>query len=76
MKYKEIFPIFIKRLDERMEKGFKEYGDGSFDRDPQDVLNEIQQELLDVCGWSVILFHILETKKKQVVEENENKNIQ
>ena len=65
MKYTKPFNKFVKLLDKRMLKGFHEYGDGSFDREPNDLLNEIQEELMDVCGWSVILFAKLENLKRR-----------
>ena len=64
MKYKKHFNKFVKLLDKKMKKGYKEYGDKSFDRDVPDLIGEIEEELLDVCGSSIIIFARLEELKK------------
>jgi len=66
MKYKKHFNKFVKLLDERLKKGFEEYGDASFDRENIDLIGEIEEELLDVCGWSVIMFAKLEELRKKL----------
>ena len=43
-------------LTNRLQKGFEEYGDGSFSRDPSVLLDELAEEALDVCGWGFILW--------------------
>ena len=40
----------------RLRQGEQEYQDRSFSADPADLLSEIEQELLDVCGWSFLLW--------------------
>jgi hypothetical protein len=55
----ETWPEFMARVHTRMQAGAKEYGAVSFIRDPVDLAGEIEQELLDVCGWSFILWHRL-----------------
>jgi hypothetical protein len=66
MKYKKYFPKFVKLLDAKMLKGFREYGDVSFERQPKDLSEEIQQELIDICGWSMIMWVRLEKIKKKL----------
>ena len=56
MKYKIHFDKFIQHLDQRLKKGYHEYGDKSFDRSSNSLLNEIQEELVDVAGWAEILY--------------------
>lgn len=51
----EDFEAFIRQVQERLSAGQREYGDVSFSRDPTDLLNEIQEELMDICGWGYIL---------------------
>jgi len=63
MKYKEVFTEFIERLEDRMKKGFEEYGDDSFNRTPAELVQEIEEELLDICGWSVILYSKIRNMK-------------
>lgn len=65
MIYKKYFKPFINKLDKKMLEGYKEYGDVSFNRKSTDLVGEIEQELLDICGWSLILWvHLNEIKKK------------
>ena len=46
---------FVADVRARLERGRATYGDRSFARDPAELLHEIDEELLDVCGWSFIL---------------------
>lgn len=64
MLYKKYFSKFIKALDKKMEKGFHEYGDKTFSRNILELLNEIQDELLDTCGWSNALWVKIEKLKE------------
>jgi len=68
MKYKEHFLEFVNLLNEKMEKGFQEYGDKSFDRDPVELINELEQEVIDISGWGMILYSRLEDMKKKAEE--------
>ena len=54
------FPLFRRKVLSRLQVGSREYGNGSFSRDPLSLLTEVKEELLDVCGWSYILFQRLE----------------
>ncbi len=65
-KYRSVFPEFIKILEKRMEQGFKEYGDKSFERAPKELLNEIEEEVVDICGWGLILYTKLQALQKKV----------
>ena len=51
---------FLAVVRQRLEDGATEYGDASHRRPVGDLLDEIQQELADVCGWSAILWARLE----------------
>jgi hypothetical protein len=64
-KYEEHFIPFVNRLDAKMKKGFEEYGDGSFSRPPTELIGEIEEELLDICGWSMIVFARLQDIKEK-----------
>lgn len=55
-KYRSVFPEFVETLRERMEQGFKEYGDKSFDRPGMELIDELEEEVLDICGWGLILY--------------------
>lgn len=52
----EDFPEFVANVRSRLERGKKDYGDVSFERPLQEVVDEIRQEALDLCGWSFILW--------------------
>lgn len=54
--FEEEFVEFVGLLEGRLDKGREEYGDESHDLPPRVLLDEIEEELLDVCGWSYILF--------------------
>jgi len=47
---------FWLRLRERLEAGARSYGAASFGREPAELAREIEQELLDVCGWAFLLW--------------------
>jgi len=47
---------FWLRLRERLEAGERSYGEASLRREPAELAGEIEQELLDVCGWAFVLW--------------------
>jgi hypothetical protein len=59
------WPAFAARVHARLEAGAREYP-GSPDRAELDLLDEVQQELEDVCGWSCVLWAKLEAIKARV----------
>lgn len=54
---------FFARVNERMHVGQRQYGDRSWSRDPDMLLDEIQQELEDVTGWSIVLWSRLQSAR-------------
>lgn len=58
------WPVFAQRVRDRLEKGRHEYHDQSFSKHPMELLGEIQAELLDVCGWSFVLWHRVESLRE------------
>jgi hypothetical protein len=50
------FSRFIRDVNARLERGRVTYSDRSFSRDPAELLSEIEEELLNVCGWSFLLW--------------------
>jgi hypothetical protein len=54
---------YFKILEKRLEAGAKEYGNKSFDKSVNSLIEEIQQEILDIAGWSYILWEKLERMK-------------
>lgn len=61
---------FVARLRTRLEAGAATYGDRSFTRPAAELVDEVQQELEDVCGWSLLLWIRLE-RLRGVVEQHE-----
>lgn len=57
------FPGFVAAVSQRLEKGRDTYGDKSFDKPIGELLVEIEEELLDVCGWSFVLWLKLQSMK-------------
>jgi len=53
--WREAWESFIARARQRMERGAEEYGNQSFGADPDELVNEIEEELLDVVNWATIL---------------------
>ena len=47
---------FVTTIEGRLDVGEKEYGDTSFTSPPAETIREITEELLDVVGWSYILW--------------------
>ena len=56
----------MREVEKRLEKGAREYGDSSMERDTDDLLVEIQEELADVTGWSFILWRKIELLRYRV----------
>jgi hypothetical protein len=56
--------VYIDKLKGRMKAGHEEYGDVSFSKDPEETIEELQEELLDVSGWGFILWQRLEIMKE------------
>ena len=54
------FDRFIAHLRARLVAGAVTYGEASFQRPAAELVEEVQQELEDVCGWSLILWIRLE----------------
>jgi hypothetical protein len=65
------WPVFSKQIRDRLLIGAKTYGDCSFRKSPDKLIDEIGQELMDVVGWSFILWcKLLDIQAK--LEENSN----
>lgn len=47
---------FVTRLRARLVAGAATYGDASFKRPAAELVEEVMQELEDVCGWSLVLW--------------------
>ena len=57
------FSEFSEKLIERLKAGHKEYGDGSFNKPVTALVDELIEELYDICGWSfVALAHLKDVR--------------
>ena len=45
---------FFNAVREKMIRGQEEHGDGSLDRDPSGLIEEMMEECVDVAGWGAI----------------------
>lgn len=52
--WKDDFREFIDTLTQRMEDGYWTYGDKSLNQPVPTTLKELEQELIDIPGWSYI----------------------
>jgi hypothetical protein len=50
------FTDFMALVHRRLHMGRDMYGDASFHRHPDELLNEVVEELLDVVAWTFILW--------------------
>lgn len=48
--------IFLGKLDARLDKGAREYKNRSFTRSVRDVEKELEEELLDLVGWTYVMW--------------------
>jgi hypothetical protein len=62
------FADFVSAVAARLEKGREAYGNRSFSRSPGELVDEIEEELLDVCAWSFILFSRLHELEQHLAE--------
>lgn len=62
--------LFVQRLRARLVAGAATYGDHSFTRPAAELVDEIQQELEDVCGWSLLLWIRLD-RLRGAIEQQE-----
>lgn len=60
------FSDFSQILLGRLEVGRDTYGDASFFKSDPALVEEISQELLDVCGWSYIMWTKLQNLKASI----------
>jgi hypothetical protein len=62
--WRDDYDVFLTKLDEKVAAGAVKYGNASFSLPVQRTLDEIELELLDICGWSFITWTRLQTLKK------------
>ena len=57
---------FVEKLSARLVAGARTYGNASFTRPAAELVDEVMEELEDVCGWGLILWLRLERLRKRV----------
>ena len=57
---------FTQAALKRLKQGEIEYGDESFSASPLLLIGEIEEELLDVVGWTFVLLERLEEVKRKM----------
>jgi hypothetical protein len=62
----ELWPEFVNVIRGRLEVGAQIYGDTSFDLPAGKLAMEVEQELLDVCGWSFVMWCRLQALKQKL----------
>lgn len=50
---------FLRLLEERFAKGAEEYGDQSYRKCYGELIDELEQEVVDICGWAFFVFNRL-----------------
>ena len=65
----EHWPTFMSRVHSRLLAGHREYGDASLDRPAAELLDEMRQELEDVCGWAVVLSAKIERLQRRLEQQ-------
>ena len=66
------WPDFTGAVRARLDKGQAEYGDASFQRPPEELGDEIAEELADVCGWAFVLWCRIRGLEKAVNSDGDN----
>ncbi len=66
-----MFPAFVEAVRSRLDAGRVTYGDSSFTMPVSQVGNEIAQELMDLCGWSFILWLRVESLQAELADAQE-----
>ena len=62
----------VARLRQRLVEGAATYGGVSFTRPAAELVDEIQQELEDVCGWSLLLWIRLDRVRRSAARVGDN----
>jgi hypothetical protein len=55
------FEEFIEKLVQRLLVGDKVYGSASFTRPAEEIIREIEEELIDVVGWTYCLLRSIKS---------------
>ena len=67
-RWKEEWPEFSEAVQKKLQAGFEEHSDWSFARTPEDLADEVIEEMLDICGWTLILYVRMKNLKRHIEE--------
>lgn len=59
MEHRRRWEQFASQVASRLDRGAREYGDASWKRPACELATEVREELLDVAGWAMIMWHRL-----------------
>jgi len=62
---------FSQQLQRKLDQGYREYGDGSFDLPLARLVHELQAECLDIAGWGLILWVRLNHLEKLICGDDQ-----
>lgn len=63
-----LFPEYCSKIASRLRAGADTYGDESFGKGYLQLLEEIESEILDISGWSFVLWVRLQDIKRKLSE--------
>lgn len=58
-KCQKSWQTFIAAVEQKRFQGAREYGSSSYQLPPEQLVQEVIDEVIDICGWSSILYHRL-----------------
>ncbi|MGH7821810.1 MAG: hypothetical protein ACREQ9_18765 [Candidatus Binatia bacterium] len=65
---------FAELVAARLEKGREVYGDRSFSLMPLELTKEVEEEILEVCAWSFILWTRLRAQRRRLPSETKERS--
>lgn len=71
-KFLGYFDRFTDQLYAKMQLGHKLYGNDAFREHPLKLLSEVKEELIDISGWSIILYSRIENLEHAIAEAIKN----
>jgi hypothetical protein len=74
-KFDEAKAEFMLTLRKRMKQGYKDYKNTSFYRPFNELLEELEQEMLDIPGWTMILFYKTKCMREVAEEMKSNEKV-
>lgn len=63
------FSTFLSKLELKVERGALDYGDRSFELPPDRLFEELEAELLDICGWGFVLWVRLQKMREAMARD-------